>query len=66
VADAERAGKALVTFMVDYLAPRVDALARRGIELGAIETVSVGMQRIGLTDLDGNRITLAQSVSADV
>lgn len=65
VADPDRAGKALVTLIVDDLVPRVEALAKRGIELGAIETMSgVAMQRVDLTDLDGNRLAIAQQIGA--
>jgi hypothetical protein len=39
VADADRAGNALLTLIVDGLEDRVGELARRGLVTGAIETV---------------------------
>jgi catechol 2,3-dioxygenase-like lactoylglutathione lyase family enzyme len=53
VRDAERAGQALVTFLVDDLEAHVP-------DPGAIEVWADGLRRVELTDPEGNRIQFAQ------
>ena len=60
VADAERAGRALVTVLVSDLDAQLAALAHRGITVGPIETLTRGPRRAAIVDPEGNRITLAQ------
>jgi predicted enzyme related to lactoylglutathione lyase len=60
VADAERAGSALVTLLVDDLDERIEALAQRGLEVGEVETIADGVRTVVLEDPDGNAIKLAQ------
>jgi hypothetical protein len=61
VADPDRAGRALLTLMVDDLEAHVDGIARRGIVTGEIDWVVPGSARsVWITDPEGNRIQLAQ------
>ena len=54
--DADRAGRAVVTLLVDDLDQRLAAAAARGIKLGAVETVAGSVHTTWITDPDGNRI----------
>jgi len=58
--DAERAGSAVVTLLVDDLDGRLAALVARGIEHGPIETVARRTRKTWIADPDGNRIQLGQ------
>ena len=60
VADAERAGKALVTILVDDLDDHVVGLAERGIVVEPIDTVPGAVRRTTVVDPEGNRVTFAQ------
>jgi predicted enzyme related to lactoylglutathione lyase len=60
VADAERAGRALVTLLVDDLDSEVAALAERGIACEPIETVPGKFRRTAVVDPEGNRVAFAQ------
>ena len=60
VADAERAGNALVTLIVDDLEEHVCDLAERGIGLAEIETLPGVVRKTRITDPDGNSITVGQ------
>jgi hypothetical protein len=63
VADATRAGSALVTLLVDDLDERIADLRQRGLELGEVETIADGVRKLTVHDPDGNAITLAQPPS---
>ncbi len=63
VADTERAGKALLTFMVDNLDRHVAELKERGVAVGAIETRPGLYQSAEVTDPEGNTITFAQALT---
>lgn len=65
VADADRAGSALVTLLVDDLERQVGFLAMRGIAPESIETVPGVARRATFHDPAGNTITVAQSLVAD-
>lgn len=66
VADADRAGKGLLTLLVDDLETHVAEIARRGIETGEINWVVPGSVRsMWITDPDGNRIQLGQVLADD-
>ena len=56
VADAGRAGRALVTIMGDDLEEHVAGLAERGLATGAIETLASGARKAVIADPDGNTI----------
>jgi catechol 2,3-dioxygenase-like lactoylglutathione lyase family enzyme len=58
--DADRAGRAVVTLLVDDLDERLAAAAARGIELGPVETVAGSVHTTWITDPDGNRIQIGQ------
>ena len=60
VADEDRAGQSAVTMFVDDLDAELDAITRRGIPLGTIETAPGLFRRIKISDPDGNEIQLAQ------
>jgi predicted enzyme related to lactoylglutathione lyase len=62
VADAARAGSAIVTLAVDDLERHVGFLAMSGIAPDAIETVPGVVRRATIVDPAGNTITLAQSL----
>jgi catechol 2,3-dioxygenase-like lactoylglutathione lyase family enzyme len=58
--DADRAGRAVVTLLVDDLDERLAAVVARGIELGPLETKGVGVRTTWITDPDGNRVQIGQ------
>jgi predicted enzyme related to lactoylglutathione lyase len=60
VADADRAGNALVTLMVSDLGEHVAELEARGVAVGAIETAPGRFRRVAITDPEGNRIAFAE------
>jgi predicted enzyme related to lactoylglutathione lyase len=64
VADAERAGTALLTILVDDLDSEVAALAERGIATEAIETVPGKVRRTEVVDPEGNRIQFGQPLGS--
>ena len=63
VADAERAGKALLTILVDDLDDHVAQLAVRGLEPTKRETYSNGVRKVTYRDPDGNEIGIGQPPS---
>jgi predicted enzyme related to lactoylglutathione lyase len=60
VADAGRAGNALVTVIVDDLDGLVERLAGRGLTAGPVETLGSGTRRAEIRDPDGNRIAFGE------
>jgi hypothetical protein len=64
VADTDRAGKGLITLMVDDLERHVTELKERGIAVGAIETQPGLYRRAEVSDPEGNKITFAQALSS--
>ena len=64
VADAERAGRGLLTLIVDDLDAHLVELADRGIEAGELEAISETTRKAVLVDPDGNRITLGEDVNS--
>ena len=63
VADPERAGKGLLTLMVDNLDRHVAELTERGIAVGAIETQPGRYRKAEVTDSEGNKISFGQALS---
>jgi catechol 2,3-dioxygenase-like lactoylglutathione lyase family enzyme len=61
VGDADRAGHALVTVLVDDLEARVPGLCQRGIDTEIRDTIP-GIRQAVVTDPEGNRITFGQPV----
>jgi predicted enzyme related to lactoylglutathione lyase len=61
--DADRAGSALNTMLVDDLDAFLDEMATRGIATGPVETIGEGVRRTVLTDADGNRLKVGQPPS---
>jgi predicted enzyme related to lactoylglutathione lyase len=60
VGDAERAGKSLLTLLVDNLDEQVAALAERGLAPDETETLSDAGRKAAFVDPDGNKVTFAQ------
>ncbi|HEX4484352.1 MAG TPA: VOC family protein [Solirubrobacteraceae bacterium] len=60
VVDAERAGTALHTLLVDDLDAFVAGLSERGIEAEPIESLGDAVRRTLVTDPDGNRLNVGE------
>jgi catechol 2,3-dioxygenase-like lactoylglutathione lyase family enzyme len=60
IGDAERAGSALLTILVDDLDGQLAELAGRGIQAGPIDTIADGVRVCVVTDPDGNHIQFGQ------
>ncbi len=60
IGDADRAGKALLTLVVDDLDALLAELAGRGIEHGEIKTIPGAVRSCWVTDPEGNTIQLGQ------
>ena len=63
VADSARAGKALVTLLVDDLDQHVAELQQRGLEPSAIETAPGLYRKAALTDPEGNRLSIGENLN---
>jgi catechol 2,3-dioxygenase-like lactoylglutathione lyase family enzyme len=63
VTDPERAGKALLTVIVDDLDERVTTLRERGLEPSEFETIPGAVRKSEITDPEGNRITFGQPLA---
>jgi predicted enzyme related to lactoylglutathione lyase len=61
VVDAERAGHALVTVLVDDLDALLAELAGRGVATARVETYGSGARKAVFVDPDGNEIGFAQA-----
>ncbi len=61
VADPERAGKALVTVMVDDLDERLAGMRERGIDIGEIAGINEQTRKAEIADPEGNRIGFGQA-----
>ncbi len=61
VADPERAGKGLVTLMVDDLDVRLAGIRKRGIEVGEIVQINERTRKAEIVDPEGNRIGFGQA-----
>lgn len=64
VADESRAGRGLLTLMVEDLEAEVAALAARGIATGEVETAPGKYVRTVVEDPDGNRIQVGQPLGS--
>jgi predicted enzyme related to lactoylglutathione lyase len=64
VVDTERAGKGLLTVMVDDLDDRLEGMRGRGIEVGEVETIVPGVRKTEISDSEGNRIGFGEAVSS--
>jgi hypothetical protein len=61
VADAERAGNALVTLIVEDLDAWIARLTRDGVTHGDVEVLPGGVRKTTILDPDGNSITFGQT-----
>jgi predicted enzyme related to lactoylglutathione lyase len=64
IADAERAGSALNTLLVDDLEVFLADVQARGVTTGAIETIEGAARYAVITDSDGNRLKVGQPLPA--
>jgi predicted enzyme related to lactoylglutathione lyase len=60
IADAARAGSALITLLVDDLDAFLSSLAQRRITAGPVEPLASNTRRAIVVDPDGNRLQLGQ------
>jgi catechol 2,3-dioxygenase-like lactoylglutathione lyase family enzyme len=60
VRDADRAGRALLTLLVDDLELQIAELAERGLATSEIETLPGKARKAVIADPDGNSVTFAQ------
>ena len=60
VEDAGAAGQGRFTILVEDLEAEIAALAQRGLEAGAIETLGSGARTVELRDPEGNRVAFGQ------
>jgi predicted enzyme related to lactoylglutathione lyase len=65
VGDTNRAGKALLTLLVDDLEEHVAELGQRGLETSAIETAPGLYRKAVITDPEGNMISFGEDLSQD-
>ena len=63
VGDSNRAGKALLTLLVDDLEGCVAELGERGLAPGTIETVPGLYRKAVISDPEGNMISLVEDLS---
>jgi predicted enzyme related to lactoylglutathione lyase len=61
VEDPPRAGRSLVTVIVDDLDRWIAELEQRGIAVGAVQQMGSGARKAVVTDPDGNELGLAQT-----
>ncbi len=61
VTDPDRAGKALVTVMVDDLDERLAAIELRGIGSGEVQQINEKTRKVEFVDSEGNRISFGQA-----
>lgn len=64
VVDRERAGRGLLTVMVDDLDERLAGLEEPGIEVGEVETINERTRKVEIVDPEGNRIGFGEAVSS--
>ena len=65
VEDPDRAGRGLLTLLVDDLDAELARVSARGIEASSTETIPGKVRKAELEDPDGNRVTLGQPLSQD-
>ena len=65
VGDPDRAGRSVVTLLVDDIEERAAELERRGLAPGPMETLPGLVTKCVVTDPDGNTIALGQPPAAE-
>lgn len=60
VGDPDRAGKGLLTLLVDDVEAQVAELAQRGLATDAVDTIPGVVSTAEIRDPDGNRITFGE------
>ena len=58
--DPERAGRALVTMLIEDLDALRAGFAARGVEAGPVEEITPTTFKVDVVDPDGNRLQFAQ------
>ena len=61
VADPDRAGRGLITVMVDDLDDRLAGIRERGIQVGEIVEINERTRKAEIVDPEGNRIGFGQA-----
>jgi hypothetical protein len=62
VGDPGRAGRGLLTILVDDLDDQIAELAERGLRAGAVDTIPGAVRKSELTDPEGNRVTFGEAL----
>lgn len=62
VHDPDRAGRSLVTILVDDLERHASAMRSRGVDVSRRETLAGVYMKAILTDVDGNMVTFAETL----
>jgi hypothetical protein len=62
IADADRCGSAVHTLLVDDLDAFLVDLANRGVIAGPIETIGSAVHHTIISDPDGNRLNIGQTL----
>ena len=65
VADAERAGRSLVTLLVGDLDEWLANLAERGLAAETVDTIPGAVRKAAFRDPEGNMVTLGQPLTQD-
>ena len=65
VADAPRAGSALLTLLVDDLDSELAQLAERGLAPDDVETIPGAVRKATFTDPEGNLVTFGQTLGGE-
>ena len=65
VSDERRAGKALLTLLVDDLEEHIRRLLMGGVATPAIELAPGHYRKIVINDPDGNSVTLGENLSSE-
>src|SRR5947209_3692800 len=58
--DADRAGRGMMTLVVDDLSASLTEIASRGIEVGTIEEIPGAGRKSVIIDLDGNAVEIVE------
>ena len=65
IGDAQRAGKTLITFIVDDLDGHITAFNERGISFAFVEKDSTTYRRVAVIDPEGNTFQFTELMSED-
>ena len=60
VTDSERAGRALLTILVDDLEDQIAQLIERSFPVGLIDVIPGAARKVEISDPEGNKVTFGQ------